>query len=248
MSNPVLSEKVFNRTAAEQTSGVMTIKGTITKTFILTLMVFLGAAYTWKIFNEAINPSSLAPWMWGGLIGGFVMALIISFRPKLAQYLSPIYAILEGFFLGAISAVYNAAFAETAPGIIVNAILLTLMVTFAMLFVYRTNIIKVDGKFAKIMFMAISAIALYYILNIVLHLFGVNLVMLHNSGLLSIGISIVIVVVAAFTLLLDFNFIEKASYAGAPKYMEWYGAFGLMVTLVWLYLEILRLLGKFANR
>ena len=248
MSNPVFSEKILNRTVAEQASGVMTIKGTITKTFILTLMVFLGAAYTWKIFNEAINPASLSPWMWGGLIGGFVIALIISFRPKLAQYLSPIYAILEGFFLGAISAVYNAAFAQTAPGIIVNAILLTLMVTFAMLFVYRTNIIKVDGKFAKIMFMAISAIALYYILNIVLHLFGVNLTMLHNGGLLSIGISIVIVVVAAFTLLLDFNFIEKASYAGAPKYMEWYGAFGLMVTLVWLYLEILRLLGKFANR
>ena len=248
MSNPVFSQKILNRTAAEQASGVMTIKGTITKTFILTLMVFLGAAYTWKVFNEAINPASLAPWMWGGLIGGFVLALIISFNPKSAQYLSPIYAILEGFFLGAISAIYNAAFAEIAPGIIMNAILLTLMVTFAMLFVYRTNIIKVDGKFAKVMFMAISAIALYYILNIVLRFFGVHLTMLHDGGLLSIGISIVIVVVAAFTLLLDFNFIEKASYARAPKYMEWYGAFGLMVTLVWLYLEILRLLGKFANR
>ena len=248
MSNPVLSEKIFKRSAAEHAGSVMTIKGTITKTFILAAMVLLGAAYTWKIFYQAIDPSSLSPWMWGGLIGGFVTAIIISFKPNLAPYLAPIYAILEGFFLGAISAIFNSMFAESAPGIVLNAVLLTMMVTFAMLFIYRTNIIKVDGKFMKIMLIAISAIALYYLTTIVLRMFGINLAMLHNGGLLSIGISIVIVVVAAFSLLLDFNFIEKASYAGAPKYMEWYGAFGLMVTLVWLYLEILKLLAKFANR
>ena len=248
MANPVFSQKIFSRAAAEQANGIMTIKGTVTKIFILALMVLLGAAYTWKMFNQAIDPSALQPWMWGGLIGGFVMAIIISFKPKLAQYLAPIYAVLEGFFLGAISAVFNELFATSAPGIVLNAILLTMMATFSMLFIYRMNIIKVDGKFAKIMMIAISAIAFYYLVIIGLRIFGVYLPMLHNGGLLSIGISVVIVIVVAFSLLLDFNFIEKASYAGAPKYMEWYGAFGLMVTLVWLYLEILKLLAKVASR
>jgi len=128
-----------------------------------------------------------------------------------------------------------------------NATLLTILTAVVMLIIYRANIIKVDGKFAKIIIIAVGTIALYYFVTILLGFFGVNLTMLQDSGPLSIGISLVIVGVAAFSLLLDFNFIEKAAEAGAPKYMEWYGAFGLMVTLVWLYLEILRLLAKFAG-
>jgi uncharacterized YccA/Bax inhibitor family protein len=247
MSNPVLSEKIFRREASLDASGTMTVKGTALKSIVLALIVFAGAAYTWKIFNESINPSSIQPWMWGGLIGGFVIAMIISFKPNFAQYLAPVYAVLEGLFLGAISAMFNAAFAETAPGIVMNAVLLTMMTAFVMFLLYRSRLIKVNEKFTKIITAAVGAVALYYIVNIILSLFGVNLVMLHNSGPLSIGISLVIVGVAAFSLMMDFNFIERASEAGAPKYMEWYGAFGLMVTLIWLYLEILKLLAKFAG-
>ena len=142
---------------------------------------------------------------------------------------------------------FNQAFAESAPGIVINATLLTILTALAMLVVYRTGLIKVNDKFIRIITAAIGAVALYYFVNIILSMFGVNLVMLHNSGPLSIGISLVIIGVAAFSLLLDFNFIEKAAKQGAPKYMEWYGAFALMVTLVWLYLEILKLLAKFAG-
>lgn len=247
MSNPVLSERVFQKESVLSQSGTMTVTGTAMKSLVLVLMVLAGASYTWKVFYEAINPATINPWMWGGAIGGFITAIIISFKPQLAQYLAPIYAVLQGLFLGAISAMFNAAFAQTAPGIVMNATLLTITTALVMLLVYRMNIIKVDGKFAKIMIIAIGAIAFYYVISIVLSMFGVNLTMLQDSGPLSIGISIVIVLVAAFSLLMDFNFIEKASAAGAPKYMEWYGAFGLMVTLIWLYLEILKLLAKFAG-
>ena len=247
MANPVLSEKVFRNTAITDDAGVMTVKGTAMKSLIMVFMVFAGAVYTWKIANEAINPASIQPWMWGGLIGGFVVAMIISFKPIWAQYLSPVYAVLEGLFLGAISAMFNQAFATKAPGIVMNATLLTMLTAIVMLIIYRANIIKVDGKFARIIIIAVGTIALYYFVTIILGMFGVNLTMLHNSGPLSIGISLVIIGVAAFSLLLDYNFIEKAAQAGAPKYMEWYGAFGIMVTLVWLYLEILNLLSKFAG-
>ncbi len=247
MANPVFSEKVFKNTVTAEDTGVMTVGGTAMKSLVLIFMVLVGAMYTWKVAYEAINPASVQPWMWGGVIGGFVVAIIISFKPILAQYLAPVYAVLEGLFLGAISALFNQAFAQSAPGIVMNATLLTILTAVAMLLIYRTKIIKVDGKFARIMIIAVGTIALYYFMTIILGFFGVNLIMLHNSGPLSIGISLVIVGVAAFSLLMDFNFIEKASAAGAPKYMEWYGAFGLMVTLVWLYLEILKLLAKFAG-
>lgn len=245
--NPVLSEKIFKKEAVEYSAGTMTAKGTAMKSLLLLIMVLAGASYTWKIFYEAINPASVQPWLWGGAIGGFVVALIISFKPIMAQYLAPIYAVLQGLFLGAISAMFNQAFAESAPGIVINAVLLTMVTAFVMFLIYRTGLIKVNDKFIRIISIAVGAVALYYFVTIILSLFGVNLVMLHNSGPLSIGISLVIIGVAAFSLMLDFNFIEKASAAGAPKYMEWYGAFGLMVTLIWLYLEILKLLAKFAG-
>jgi len=247
MSNPVLSQKIFQKEFAASQSTTMTIKGTAMKSLILVLMVLAGASYSWKIFSDAINSSAVNPWMWGGAIGGFITAIIISLKPKMAQYLAPLYAVLQGLFLGGISAMFNAAFVQSAPGIVMNATLLTIMTALVMLLVYRTNIIKVDGKFAKMMIIAIGAIAFYYFITIILTLFGVNLTMLHNSGPLSIVISLIIVLVAAFSLLMDFNCIEKASAAVAPKYMEWYGAFGLMVTLIWLYLEMLKLLAKFAG-
>jgi Predicted membrane protein len=246
--NPVLSENIFKKEAVAHPSAVMTVAGTARKTVLLLLMVAAGAAYTWKVAYQAIDPSSVMPWMWGGLIVGFILAMVISFKPKTAPYLSPVYAAAEGLFLGAISAIYNNAFASVAPGIVMNAVLLTLITALLMMTLYRSRLIKVDGKFMRIMLIAIGAVMAYYVVTIILSLFGVNLIMLHNGGLLSIGISLVIVSIAAFSLMLDYHFIEKASAMQAPKYMEWYGAFGLVVTLVWLYLEILKLLGKFAQR
>ena len=246
MANPVLSEKIFSKESTGQ--GVMTVGGTATKALILLGLVFAAGAYTWKMFNEAINPASVNTWMFVGLIGGFITALIISFSPKSAPYLSPIYAVLEGLFLGAVSAAYNSAFAETAPNIVINAILLTFLAAALMFTVFRSGLIKVNSRFVKIIMIAISTVLVYYIILMILRLFGVSVPMLTGSSPLSIGISVVIVFVAAFSLLLDYNFIETASANGAPKYMEWYGAFGLMVTIVWLYLEILKLLGKIARR
>ncbi len=247
MANPVLTEKIFRESTITSTTGVMTVKGTATKSLILMLTVLLGASYSWKIAFESINPSAVQPWMIGGAIGGFILALIISFKPTTAPFLAPLYAVLEGLFLGGISAIFSQAFAETAPGIVMNATLLTILTALVMLFIYRSRIIKVNSQFTRIITIAVGTIALYYFASIILNMFGVNMTMLHDSGPVSIGISLVIVGVAALSLLLDFNFIEKASQAGAPKYMEWYGAFGLMVTLIWLYLEILKLLAKFAG-
>lgn len=248
MANPVLSEKVFSREATVTESGIMTIKGTILKSLTLLFMVLAGASYSWKLFTNSLNPEAVTPWLIGGSIGGFVVALLISFKPKRAQYLAPLYALLQGLFLGGISAIFSETFADVAPGIVTNAVLLTMMVTLSMLLLYNSNLVKVDSRFARVITIAIASIAFYYLISIVLSLFGVNLTLLHNSGPLSIGISIVIVIVAALSLLLDFQFIERGSAMGMPKYMEWYGAFALMVTLIWLYLEILKLLSKFASR
>lgn len=246
--NPVFSEKIFRNSATTANQAdVMTVKGTLMKSLLLLIMVIAGAAYTWKIFYESTDPLSVKGWMIGGLIVGFILAMIISFVPKYAPFLSPIYAAAEGLALGGISAMYNNLFAQTAPNIVMNAVGLTLLCTLVMLLIYRTGIVKVNGTFMKVMTIALTTILIYYLGIIILSLFGVNLSMLTGNTPLSIGISIIIVGVAAFSLLMDFNFIEKASEQGAPKYMEWYGAFGLMVTLVWLYLEILKLLAKFAG-
>jgi uncharacterized YccA/Bax inhibitor family protein len=249
MANPVLNENIFrNQPYTFNQSGVMTIGGTATKTLLLLLMVIAGAAYTWKLYYNAINPQSITGWMFGGLIVAFIMAMIISFKPKTAQFLSPIYAAGEGLALGGISAIFNEQFALTYPNIVTNAVALTLITALVMLTVYRSGMIKVNGTFMKVLSIALISIMVFYIGSWIVSLFGANLSMLHNSSPLSIGISLVIVAVAAFSLLMDYEFIRQASAAGAPKYMEWYGAFGLTVTLVWLYLELLKLIAKFANR
>ena len=249
MANPVLNENIFRReSAVYSNTGVMTVGGTATKTLLLLLMVVAGAAYSWKLYYNAINPQSITGWMFGGLIVAFIMAMIISFRPKSAPFLSPVYAAGEGLALGGISAIFNEQFALTAPNIVINAVALTLVTAVVMFTVYRSGLVKVNGTFTKVLSIALISIMVFYLGSWIVSLFGVNLTMLHNSSPLSIGISLVIVAVAAFSLLMDFEFIRQASSAGAPKYMEWYGAFGLTVTLVWLYLELLKLLAKLANR
>lgn len=248
MANPVLNDSIFKREAAMAQSGVMTVKGTMTKALLLLILVVAAGGYTWKMFYEAINPATITGWMWGGLIGGLVTAMIISFKPKTAPFLAPVYAAAEGLVLGAISAMYNDAFAQTAPNIVINAVLLTLLCAFVMLTVYRSGLIKVNGTFMKVLTISLITILVFYVGGMLLSLFGVDMSILYGNSPLSIGISCLIVGVAAFSLLADYNFIEQASAAGAPKQMEWYGAFGLMVTLVWLYLEILKLLGKISSR
>lgn len=249
MANPVLNETIFKKQPfAYANTNVMTVGGTATKTLLLLLMVIAGAAYTWKLYYNATNPQSITGWMFGGLIVAFILAMIISFKPKTAQFLAPIYAAGEGLALGGLSAIFNEQFALTAPNIVINAVALTMVTALVMLTVYRSGMIKVNGTFMKVLSIAMISTLVFYLGSWIVSLFGVNLAMLHNSSPLSIGISLVIVAVAAFSLLADYEFIRQASAAGAPKYMEWYGAFGLTVTLVWLYLEILKLLAKFANR
>jgi uncharacterized YccA/Bax inhibitor family protein len=248
-SNPVFKERIFSR-GYSSASEVMTVNGTVNKTALMLLFVVASAVFTWNKFYDAVvfNPetamSAVAPWLIVGVIGGFITALITSFRPQSSAISAPIYAVFEGLFLGGISAVLEMQYS----GIVIRAVALTLAVFAAMLFFYKSGIIKVTQKFMLGVFAATAGIALVYLVSFIAGLFGANLAFLYGNSNLSIGISLFVVAIAALNLVLDFSFIERAAGSGAPRYMEWYGAFGLMVTLVWLYLEILRLLAKVASR
>ena len=243
--NPALSEKNFQTVFVGGSSETMTIKGTLNKFGFMLLMLMGSAFYSWKEFNGGGN---VTPLIWTGLIGGLVIALIIMFKKEWSGYLAPLYALMEGLFLGAISAMYNNAFATKAPNLIMNAVGLTFGVAIAMYFLYSFKIIKATEKFKSVIFTATAGIGIFYLLSMVLGMFGVHMAFLHEGSLMGIGFSLVVVTVASLNLILDFDMIEKSAEAGAPKYMEWYGAFGLMVTIVWLYLEILRLLSKLSSR
>jgi uncharacterized YccA/Bax inhibitor family protein len=244
-SNPTLTEKSFNRSMGVPGSGTMTFGGTLNKFGFLFLMVMATAFYIW---NEASVGNSIQGYMIGGMIGGLIVAIVLMFKPQLAQYLAPAYALLEGLVIGGISSIYNDAFSAVAPGIVTQAVILTFGTAIAMYLLYTFRIIRVTERFRSIMFAAIGGIALFYLITFLLSLFGVNVSGLHNGSLMSIGISIAITAIAALSLLLDFDRIEQGTAMGAPKYMEWYCAFGLLVTLVWLYIEILRLLGNLYGR
>ncbi len=241
--NPAMN--VFQNTITLPGSGTMTEKGTLNKFFLLFLLVMGSASLTWKAFYDGVN---VMPWMMGSAILGFITAIVIIFKKEWSAYLAPVYGLLEGVFLGAISATYNNVFAKSAPGIVTQAVLLTFGTVISMYLLYRFRIIKVTEKFRSIVLMATAGIAIFYLLAIVLRLFHVDIAFIHEGSMLGIGFSLVVVGVAALNLLLDFDMIEKGVAAGAPKFMEWYGAFGLLVTIVWLYLEILRLLSKLADR
>lgn len=248
-SNPTLNEKLIRDFAFQRTeSGTMTIQGTVNKIAIMLLIALAGAAFTWSKFFGATDAASAGAtvfgWMIGGGIGGFILALVITFKKEWSGMLVPIYAVLEGLFIGAISAYFESRF----PGLVLRAVSLTFAVLFALLFAYKTRIIKVTDKLRAGIFAATMGIAVAYLVSFVLGLFGMNMSFMYGGGTLGIIISLVIVVVAALNLVLDFDFIEKGSQSGLPKYFEWYGAFGLMVTLIWLYLEILRLLSYLSGR
>ena len=243
--NPALSEKAFQGSMAIDYTERMTIRGTLNKFGFMLLMLMGTAYYSWKEFAGGGNVNVL---MWTGLIGGFVLAMVIIFKKEWAPYVAPAYALLEGLFLGSISAMYNYAFAEKAPDLIMNAVGLTFGTAIAMYLLYSFKIIKATERFKSIIMTATAGIAIFYLLSMILRLFGVQLAFLHEGSMMGIGFSLVVVAIAALNLILDFDMIEQASAAGAPKSMEWYGAFGLMVTIVWLYLEILRLLSKLSDR
>jgi uncharacterized YccA/Bax inhibitor family protein len=243
--NPALGEKTFQGSIATNYAETMTLRGTLNKFGFMLLMLMGTAYYSWKEFAGGGN---VQPLIWTGLIGGLVLAFVIIFKKEWAPYLAPAYALFEGLFLGAISAMYNAAFAEKAPNIVMNAVGLTFGVAIAMYFLYSFRIIKATEKFKAVIFTATAGIAIFYLIAMVLRFFGVQMAFLHEGSAMGIGFSLIVVAIAALNLILDFDMIEQGTLAGAPKYMEWYGAFGLMVTIVWLYLEILRLLAKLSSR
>jgi len=239
-----MSGKIFEKAGAlPGTTGVMTVNGTINKIGLLLLLVIAAAAYTWKMVT-GINPGNAGTLAMVGAIGGFIMALITIFRPKSSPVTAPVYAILEGLFLGAISAIINTAY----PGIAFQAVLLTIGTLFTMLFLYRSGRIRATPRFRRGVMMATGAVFFAYLISWIMSLFGMPMGFMHSAGPLGILINLVIIVIAALNLIMDFDFIEKGSQMAAPKYMEWYGAFGLMVTLIWLYIEFLRLLARFAGR
>lgn len=243
--NPALKESTFQNTIVTDLTQVMTVRGTLNKFGFLFLMVMATAFYSWKEFAEGGN---VQPLILTGAIGGLIVALIITFKKEWAPYLAPAYALLEGLFVGAISAYYNFAFAEKAPFIIVTAVGLTFGTAIAMYLLYSARIIRATQKFKAIIFTATMGIAIFYLITMVLRMFGMDVPFIHEGSTFGIIFSLFVVAIAALNLILDFDMIEKGAEAGAPKYMEWYGAFGLLVTIVWLYLEILRLLAKLSSR
>jgi uncharacterized YccA/Bax inhibitor family protein len=240
-SNPAL-RTAFERTYAGITAERMTITGTIGRTLLLLALTVFSAGVVWT--SMATNRALAGPAMLVGLLGGLVVALVTTFKPNLAPWTAPLYAVLEGLALGAISWLYNAAYA----GLPMMAVGLTAMTALAMLLAYRTGVIRATPTFRKVIVSATLGIFLFYMLSFVLGFFGVRMPLIHDTGMLGIGFSLLVTGVAAFNLVLDFDLIERGAAQGAPKYMEWYGGFALLVTLVWLYLEMLRLLGKLQRR
>ncbi|KOH45719.1 Bax inhibitor-1/YccA family protein [Sunxiuqinia dokdonensis] len=250
-SNPALSNSVFSKVQTGAQTDVMTIEGTVNKTGLMFLILAFAAAFTWRKFFGVYEFgstegafSAVAPWLIGGGIGGFIVAIITVFSPRYSNITAPIYAVLEGLFLGGLSAFFEAQY----PGLVMRAVALTFGVFFIMLFLFRSGKIRATGKFRMAIIAATGGIALIYFVSFIAGMFGANIGFLHGNSLFSIGFSLLVVGIAALNLILDFDFIQRGAEGGAPKIMEWYGAFGLMVTLVWLYIEILRLLSKLASR
>ena len=240
-SNPALNAKTFeNRVPIA--GEAMTLQGTVNKTGFLLFGAAATAAWAWWLAGT--NPESVALCLWGGLIGGLVFALVTIFKKEWAPVTAPVYALCEGLALGGISAVLN----QVYPGIALQALELTGAVTAVMLVLYTSGIIRAARKFTVGVIAATGGVFLVYMVDLVMGFFGHHVPLLYSNGPWGIAISVLIVVVAALNLILDFDFVETGVYAGAAKYMEWYGAFGIMVTLVWMYIEILHLLSQLRSQ
>ena len=235
--NPVLNKETFDIAPEGER---MTIAGTVNKTGILLALVVITAIYTWGRFYSTGDASTIMPLVWTGAIGGLVFCLITVFKKEWAGVTAPIYALLEGLVVGGLSALFEAAY----PGIVVQAVGLTFGTLACLLLAYKSGLIKATENFKLGVVAATGGIALLYLVSMVMSMFGKPIGFIHEGGMFGILFSGFVVVIAALNLVLDFDFIEAGAEQGAPKYMEWYGAFGLTVTLIWLYLEILRLLAK----
>ncbi len=243
-SNPALNDTTFSGEGRGLLRGEsMSIQGTVNKTVFLLLLVLAGAAWTWRQYYTG-NLQSLPLWVLGGALGGFVVALVTVFKKRWAVVTAPLYGLLEGLVLGGISAMLEGRY----PGIVITAVGLTFGTLFGLLFAYKSGLIRATENFKLGVVAATGGIALVYLITMALGFFGIRMPYIHESGLIGIGFSLFVVVVAALNLVLDFDFIEQGAAQGAPKYMEWYASFGLLVTLVWLYIEILRLLTKMRER
>ncbi len=238
--NPTLREDTF-RGLPRALGETMTLQGTVNKTGLSLLILLAAASFTWR---QVTPDEPLSPLLWLGLLGGLLVALVTAFKPAFAPVTTPIYAALEGLFLGGISGLYELRY----PGIVMNAVGLTFGCLAALLAAYSSGLVRPSENFKLGIVAATGGIALLYMVSIGLGFFGKSIPFIHESGPLGIAFSVFVVGLAALNLVLDFDFIEDGERRGAPKYMEWYGAFGLLVTLVWLYLEILRLLAKLQNR
>jgi uncharacterized YccA/Bax inhibitor family protein len=237
--NPALSKRTFNNLKST-TGEVMTLDGTVNKTAMSLAILLFAAYYT---YSNAIMDYVLI-----GLIGGFIVALVTIFKKEWSPITVPIYAVLEGLYLGGVSKIFGNMF---EPGIVPQAICLTLGILIALLFAYKTKIIKVTENFKLGVFAATAGILVVYLISILMSAFGgrgLPIMDPTNTSMISIGFSLFVVGIASLNLVMDFDFIEQGVENGAPKYMEWYGAFGLLMTLIWLYLEILKLLAKTSSR
>lgn len=246
--NPALKDSTFldlgTGAVVRGDTGAMTLNGTVNKTAFLLVLTLAGALYTWNLFFASGGTANMMPYVLGGAIGGLVVAMVTIFKKTWSPITAPLYAGLEGVFIGAISAMFEQRF----PGIVMQAVGLTFGTLAALLMAYRSGLIKATENFKLGVFAATGGIFLLYMANIVMGFFGTSIPFIHESGALGIAFSAFVVVIAALNLVLDFDFIETGVEQGAPKYMEWYAAFGLLVTLIWLYLEMLRLLSKLQSR
>ncbi len=243
--NPTLSETAFtsNVTTVSGSPGRMSLDGTVHRTFFLLCLVVAAASVVWNLVYT--HPEVLYPAVIGSSILGFIVALVTCFKKDWSPYTAPLYAVIEGVIVGTISSLFEAMY----PGIVIQAVALTFGTLFALLFVYRARLIRATENFKLGLFAATGGICLLYLVNMGLRLFAsYSIPFIHESGTAGILFSLFVVVVAALNLVLDFDFIEQGVERGAPQYMEWYAAFGLLVTLIWLYLEILRLLAKLRSR
>lgn len=242
-SNPAFISNPFSGFGNLTASNTMTVRGTANKTLLLLMLVLLPAIWVWNM-STGPNAAAIQTWMWVGLIGGFVFSLITIFKKEWAPISAPIYAILEGLFLGAISSVFEHSY----PGIVFQAVSLSLATLLIMLLAYQSGLIRPTEQFKMGIVAATGAIAVVYLVSFVLSFFGVTVPFIQGSGIFSIIFSFFVVGIAALNFILDFDFIAQSSRGNVPKYMEWYGAFAMMVTLIWLYIEILRLLAKLNDR
>jgi len=255
-ANPALNANVFSQVGSSAVGETMTLQGTINKTFALLGLLVFTATWVWgkvmqptPILDEAQGvaqgiPSAVIGLLMLGLIGGLIVAMVTIYKKEWAGFTAPVYALLEGLFIGGISAIFELSF----PGIVIQAVALTFGTLFCLLAAYKSGLIKVTENFKLGVASATGAIFMIYVVSWIMSFFGTSIPMIHSSGLMGIGFSLFVVVIASLNLVLDFDFIERGSEMGAPKYMEWYAAFGLIVTLVWLYIEILRLLSKLRRR